>query len=481
MAYVLSSLFPPQFESVTGLPLVLGSIEFYIFNTTTPTPFYTDEIGTSGGVTCALGLLGQPINGGGTSIQIFLDDAIDYKVIRKDAAGTPIAPTLGPYMAANSSIVVGLGDSTDVAKGDALVAVKQPYTGGAARTQHAKNAETLSITDFVTTQAAMDALAGLRYVPAGSYAGATATNLVGFDIDQNASFSTPIVPFPLTFSGATKWIKSFRNTSLSPYDIYSNIDSTIVSYDVVSSVLEVKAGSTIGHATAIAGYFKNSNNAALPNCVALFGEGMLLADGAAGWGVNTLLTDTPTRLAGTTTNRLLIGAELDFNINGNGTSLIGVSVGGNGLATGNIGTAFIVNSLSGLNSLHPLRFSTGFASFDGCAVNALSIGTLEQTGANIASQKILMGYFDGASARQNLVIQLTSGFLSFDATSAWNGLNIGSGGIYVGSATLINTTVALSNAAAAATATLTNAPVAGNPTKWININDNGTTRRIPAW
>ena len=46
---------------------------------------------------------------------------------------------------------------------------------------------------------------------------------------------------------------------------------------------------------------------------------------------------------------------------------------------------------------------------------------------------------------------------------------------------LIRTSVALANGAAAAAGTLLNAPVAGNPTKWIPINDNGTTRYIPAW
>src|SRR5271168_2700020 len=40
---------------------------------------------------------------------------------------------------------------------------------------------------------------------------------------------------------------------------------------------------------------------------------------------------------------------------------------------------------------------------------------------------------------------------------------------------------AFSNNAAAAAGTLLNAPVAGNPTKWIPINDNGTIRNIPAW
>lgn len=53
--------------------------------------------------------------------------------------------------------------------------------------------------------------------------------------------------------------------------------------------------------------------------------------------------------------------------------------------------------------------------------------------------------------------------------------------IITGSTTLHTTSVALTNGAAAASGTLLNAPVAGNPTKWIPINDNGTTRYIPAW
>jgi len=55
------------------------------------------------------------------------------------------------------------------------------------------------------------------------------------------------------------------------------------------------------------------------------------------------------------------------------------------------------------------------------------------------------------------------------------------GGITHASTTLLTTSVALTNGAAAAAGTLLNAPAAGNPTKWIPINDNGTTRYIPAW
>lgn len=50
-----------------------------------------------------------------------------------------------------------------------------------------------------------------------------------------------------------------------------------------------------------------------------------------------------------------------------------------------------------------------------------------------------------------------------------------------GGAQFIQTTNALTNGAGAATGTLTNAPAAGNPTKWIGVNDNGTIRYVPSW
>jgi hypothetical protein len=46
---------------------------------------------------------------------------------------------------------------------------------------------------------------------------------------------------------------------------------------------------------------------------------------------------------------------------------------------------------------------------------------------------------------------------------------------------LARTQASYTNGAGAQAGTLTNAPAAGNPTKWIAINDNGTTRFIPAW
>jgi len=51
------------------------------------------------------------------------------------------------------------------------------------------------------------------------------------------------------------------------------------------------------------------------------------------------------------------------------------------------------------------------------------------------------------------------------------------------SATLAKTSTALTDAAQSQVATITNAPVgkAGNPTKWVPVDDNGTTRYVPLW
>lgn len=54
--------------------------------------------------------------------------------------------------------------------------------------------------------------------------------------------------------------------------------------------------------------------------------------------------------------------------------------------------------------------------------------------------------------------------------------------IYTGDTTYLHrTSETMNNGAGASVGTLNNAPAAGNPTKWIAIDDNGTTRYIPTW
>ena len=68
------------------------------------------------------------------------------------------------------------------------------------------------------------------------------------------------------------------------------------------------------------------------------------------------------------------------------------------------------------------------------------------------------------------------------AFTANAGLTVASGQtLTLGGGTLLATNAALTNGAAAQTATMTNGPTAGNPTKWVPVNDNGTTRYVPMW
>ncbi|MEM5523819.1 glycosyl hydrolase family 28-related protein [Enterobacter hormaechei] len=62
-----------------------------------------------------------------------------------DSAGNPIVVL--PPSGSASEVLLELASAED-GKGDALIAVKQPYTGSVARTQHHKNAEFISVTDF---------------------------------------------------------------------------------------------------------------------------------------------------------------------------------------------------------------------------------------------------------------------------------------------------------------------------------------------
>jgi hypothetical protein len=72
-----------------------------------------------------------------------------------------------------------------------------------------------------------------------------------------------------------------------------------------------------------------------------------------------------------------------------------------------------------------------------------------------------------------------SGGLSLGGASA---SDPGIGMLYTNSsAFMIRSKTAYNNGAGAGAGTLTNAPAAGNPTKWIPVDDNGTTRHIPAW
>lgn len=97
-----------------------------------------------------------------------------------DSAGNPVM--LVPQSGSAADVLLQLA-STDPGKGDALIAVKQPYTNSVARTQHDVNADYISVKDFgavgdgVTddTSAIQNALNAVKnfsatlFIPSGTY------------------------------------------------------------------------------------------------------------------------------------------------------------------------------------------------------------------------------------------------------------------------------------------------------------------------
>lgn len=103
MGYRVATPEPPQFIDASGNPISGGTVEFYLTGTTTPTPVYSDSIGTPLGTSVTLNARGEPQSAGGTAVNIYYDEAVIYKLIRKDADGVPVAPTQDPFSFSLSS------------------------------------------------------------------------------------------------------------------------------------------------------------------------------------------------------------------------------------------------------------------------------------------------------------------------------------------------------------------------------------------
>lgn len=321
------------------------------------------------------------------------------------------------------SRIIGLSN------GSSFIGFIQSGTGAIPRTIQDKAREIFSLKDYATgtgteTTAVQQAISAASVIkvndlttfttgalsssgktinwPAGSYS--SSLSLVDPLVLSNLSAAPALV-----FGAGSKhgFSRSFGN--LTPNDIYNAIYPSVNNFDVTASVLQVVSGSTIETATAIAGYFRN--DAVSPtNPVALFGSGLVTANGGSGWGVNTLLQDAATRTAGAGTGRALVGAEFDFNIMNTGTTVMGASVGGNSLAQPSSSIGFVCNSLG-----TGIQWTVGFASLDGTVSRAaLSIGSSTSASTpNAASQVLEFFWRDGAGTRVQVNQVAGSGYMSF--------------------------------------------------------------------
>jgi hypothetical protein len=87
--YIPITDIPEQFFDSAGDPDVGGSLEFYLAGTTTATDGFSDNIGTSIGVSIVLNSLGYPETGG-SLITLFRDQSKALKIVLLDAAAATI-------------------------------------------------------------------------------------------------------------------------------------------------------------------------------------------------------------------------------------------------------------------------------------------------------------------------------------------------------------------------------------------------------
>lgn len=127
------------------------------------------------------------------------------------------SPVIPDAVANNEPVALGqLSNTSEVAQGDALVGVKAPFAGAAARTQHDINAQFSSILDFLgdeydgTTDAASSFISANTLlpksreilVPSGTY-------LLNSDVD--CSGRRLVFEEPVTFTGTGKFYRAIVN------------------------------------------------------------------------------------------------------------------------------------------------------------------------------------------------------------------------------------------------------------------------------
>jgi hypothetical protein len=130
---------------------------------------------------------------------------------------------------------------------------------------------------------------------------------------------------------------------------------------------------------------------------------------------------------------------------------------------------------NGTYSVAPFASRAGASSAYG-----MFLGATAASGTSIPSQSLAFGYFDGSGAAQNITLIATPGAVTIGGSAGsplvYAQQFITSNATYIG-----QSSISLTNQAASNVATMTNAPVAGNPTKWVDYNDNGTIRKLPLW
>lgn len=135
MAYNLLPTPFTAFFDANGNPAAGHTLEFFIFNTSTPSALFSDSAGTALGTSCTLNSLGRPQTSGGAACQLFgsTEQTAGYKIVQKDSLGSivqtfagPVFPVLNSANVGDSVFAADLADNTDPDNGSDIIGHYDP-------------------------------------------------------------------------------------------------------------------------------------------------------------------------------------------------------------------------------------------------------------------------------------------------------------------------------------------------------------------
>jgi hypothetical protein len=249
--------------------------------------------------------------------------------------------------------------------------------------------------------------------------------------------------------------------------LFNSPDTSLYRIGAAGSLGLLASSSTIQTSAAPAGFFvyNTVDNAASP---------VNYESGILTWSSNVLSLGTQKSGTGVSRSfRFLYGNNIvaDFNITQAGYWWF-YDASANGVPASNIGVV--------ASAYFSARSGSGNAQGFYCRVTTDSSDRFSL--ALDGSNNPFLSLGSGSGSTDVFLNRQAAGIFGIGQTSTGINGSLKVGDLYTNDVTyFIRTVATLTNGAAGNTATLTNAPTAGNPTKWIAIDDNGVKRQIPAW
>lgn len=302
------------------------------------------------------------------------------------------------------------------------------------------------------------------------------------------TFASPTLTTPaLGVATATSINGNFFTTGSSTYT--GTAGQTYTFPTTTATIARTDTGQTFTGTNVIGGISFASNAATSLNSVTSAAlSNLTLGTGTFGTAVTFASATGAVTLASTTASTSTTTGSL---VTAGGLGVAGAGWFGGTVHSGSAANAFTVdtNNVTGLN-MKSVSSTVGMGlnasdqlvfNFGGIYPAAYQFYTSVGTGLSVAPSTVNVGYTTEATTGGAGSLTTAGGIYAAKKIIANTELVAGTTLTTAGGTYLHITSSALTDGAGASVGTLTNAPAVGNPTKWIAINDNGTSRKIPAW